>query len=308
MEARLFNRLDLSFEFYNRKTTDMLLAYPLPASSGFSSYYRNSGEMRNRGIEFALTGYIFDKEDLQWSVTWMGSTVNNKVLKLTDEGKDIIGGSQIIRVGETLYSYYVARSAGVDPMTGLKMYWAKDKDGNDYITTSTSKAQENRVIVGSRIPDLYGSLSTSFRWKNIDLAVSTNYSIGGKTNDGVYQEFMGCYYVAEAKHKDILRAWRKPGDITDVPRYEIGDVPIVTDDKLIDASYFSIKNITLGYTLPKLWTSKIGFKSARIAASVDNLWIFTHLKGMDPQYSLTGGTSYVYAPTRTVSFSLALKF
>lgn len=308
LEARLFNRLDLSFEFYNRKTTDMLLAYPLPASSGFSSYYRNSGEMRNRGIEFALTGYIFDKEDLQWSVTWMGSTVNNKVLKLTDEGKDIIGGSQIIRVGETLYSYYVARSAGVDPMTGLKMYWAKDKDGNDYITTSTSKAQENRVIVGSRIPDLYGSLSTSFRWKNIDLAVSTNYSIGGKNYDGVYQEFMGCYYVAEAKHKDILRAWRKPGDITDVPRYEIGDVPIVTDDKLIDASYFSIKNITLGYTLPKLWTSKIGFKSARIAASVDNLWIFTHLKGMDPQYSLTGGTSYVYAPTRTVSFSLALKF
>ena len=188
------------------------------------------------------------------------------------------------------------------------MYWAKDADGNDYITTSTSKAQENRVIVGSRIPDLYGSLSTSFRWKNIDLAVSTNYSIGGKNYDGVYQEFMGCYYVAEAKHKDILRAWRKPGDITDVPRYEIGDVPIVTDDKLIDASYFSIKNITLGYTLPKLWTSKIGFKSARIAASVDNLWIFTHLKGMDPQYSLTGGTSYVYAPTRTVSFSLALKF
>ena len=109
----------------------------------------------------------------------MGSTVNNKVLKLTDEGKDIIGGSQIIRVGETLYSYYVARSAGVDPMTGLKMYWAKDADGNDYITTSTSKAQDNRVIVGSRIPDLYGSLSTSFRWKNIDLAVSTNYSIGG---------------------------------------------------------------------------------------------------------------------------------
>ena len=149
----------------------------------------------------------------------MGSTVNNKVLKLTDEGKDIIGGSQIIRVGETLYSYYVARSAGVDPMTGLKMYWAKDADGNDYITTSTSKAQENRVIVGSRIPDLYGSLSTSFRWKNIDLAVSTNYSIGGKNYDGVYQEFMGCYYVAEAKHKDILRAWRKPGDITDVPRY-----------------------------------------------------------------------------------------
>lgn len=308
LEARLLDRIDLSFEFYNRKTTDMLLSYPLASSSGFDSYYRNSGEMRNRGIEFAVTGRIFDRRDFQWSVTWMGSTVSNKVLKLTEDGKDIIGSTQIIREGETLYSYYVARSAGVDPMTGEKMYWATDKDGNDYITESTTVAQANRVIAGSRIPDLYGSLSTSLRWKNLDFSISTNYSIGGKNYDGVYYEFMSCYYTAQAKHKDMLRAWRKPGDVTDVPKYTIGETPIVTDDKLVDASYFSIKNITLGYTLPRRWTSKIGFKAARVSASVDNLCIFTHLKGMDPQYSLTGGTSYAYAPTRTVSFNLDLKF
>lgn len=308
IEARLLNRIDLSFEFYNRKTTDMLLSYPLPVSSGFSGYYRNSGEMRNRGIEFAVTGRIIDRQDMQWSVTWMGSTVNNKVLKLTEDGQDITGSTQIIREGETLYSYYVARSAGVDPMTGEKMYWATDADGNDYITKSTTVAQNNRVIAGSRIPDLYGSLSTAFRWKNLDFSISTNYSIGGVNYDGVYYEFMSCYYTAQAKHKDLLRAWKKPGDITDVPKYTIGETPIVTDDKLVDASYFSIKNITLGYTLPKNWTSKIGFKAARISASVDNLCIFTHLKGMDPQYSLSGGTSYAYAPTRTVSFNLDLKF
>ena len=308
LEARLLDRIDLSFEFYNRKTTDMLLSYPLASSSGFDSYYRNSGEMRNRGIEFAVTGRIFDRRDFQWSVTWMGSTVSNKVLKLTEDGKDIIGSTQIIREGETLYSYYVARSAGVDPMTGEKMYWATDKDGNDYITKSTTVAQANRVIAGSRIPDLYGSLSTSLRWKNLDFSISTNYSIGGKNYDGVYYEFMSCYYTAQAKHKDMLRAWRKPGDVTDVPKYTIGETPIVTDDKLVDASYFSIKNITLGYTLPRRWTSKIGFKAARVSASVDNLCIFTHLKAMDPQYSLTGGTSYAYAPTRTVSFNLDLKF
>lgn len=308
LEARLFNRIDLSFEFYNRKTIDMLLSYPLPISSGFSGYYRNAGEMRNRGIEFAVTGRIIDRQDMQWSVTWMGSTVNNKVLKLTENGQDIVGSTQIIREGETLYSYYVARSAGVDPMTGEKMYWATDDQGNDYITKSTTVAQNNRVIAGSRIPDLYGSLSTAFRWKNLDFSISTNYSIGGVNYDGVYYEFMSCYYTAQAKHKDLLRAWRKPGDVTDVPKYTIGETPIVTDDKLVDASYFAIKNITLGYTLPKRWTSKIGFKAARISASVDNLCIFTHLKGMDPQYSLSGGTSYDYVPTRTVSFNLDLKF
>lgn len=308
IEARLFNRLDLSFEFYNRKTLDMLLSYPLPISSGFSGYYRNSGEMRNRGIEFAVTGRIIDRKDMQWSVTWMGATVNNKVLKLTDDGQDITSSTQIIREGETLYSYYVSRSAGVDPMTGEKMYWATDDEGHDYITKDLTEAQNNRVVAGSRIPDLYGSLSTSFRWKNLDFSISTNYSIGGVTYDGVYYEFMSFYYPAQAKHKNLLRAWKKPGDVTDVPRYEIRETPIVSDDKLIDASYFSIKNITLGYTLPKAWTSKIGFKAARISASVDNLYIFTHLKGMDPQYSLTGGTSYDYTATRTVSFNLDLKF
>ena len=308
IEARLFNRLDLSFEFYNRKTLDMLLSYPLPISSGFSGYYRNSGEMRNRGIEFAVTGRIIDRKDMQWSVTWMGATVNNKVLKLTDDGQDITSSTQIIREGETLYSYYVSRSAGVDPMTGEKMYWATDDDGHDYITKDLTEAQNNRVVAGSRIPDLYGSLSTAFRWKNLDFSISTNYSIGGVTYDGVYYEFMSFYYPAQAKHKNLLRAWKKPGDVTDVPRYEIRETPIVSDDKLIDASYFSIKNITLGYTLPKAWTSKIGFKAARISASIDNLYIFTHLKGMDPQYSLTGGTSYDYTATRTVSFNLDLKF
>ena len=308
IEARLFNRLDLSFEFYNRKTLDMLLSYPLPISSGFSGYYRNSGEMRNCGIEFAVTGRIIDRKDMQWSVTWMGATVNNKVLKLTDDGQDITSSTQIIREGETLYSYYVSRSAGVDPMTGEKMYWATDDEGHDYITKDLTEAQNNRVVAGSRIPDLYGSLSTAFRWKNLDFSISTNYSIGGVTYDGVYYEFMSFYYPAQAKHKNLLRAWKKPGDVTDVPRYEIRETPIVSDDKLIDASYFSIKNITLGYTLPKAWTSKIGFKAARISASIDNLYIFTHLKGMDPQYSLTGGTSYDYTATRTVSFNLDLKF
>ncbi len=309
LEARILNYLDLNFEYYNRTTVDMLLAYPLPISSGFDSYYRNAGSMRNSGIEFSLTGHIFNTKDFSWDITWMGSTVNNKVLKLTDSGADIMAsGSQIIREGEELYSFYVARSAGVDPMTGEKMYWATDENGNDYITKSTTVAQNNRVVAGSRIPDLYGSVSTALRWKNLDLSISTNYSIGGKIYDGVYYEMMSCYYVAETKHVDMLRAWKQPGDITDVPKYTIGETPIVTDDKLFDASYFSIKNITLGYTLPRKWTSFIGFKGARFSVSADNVCIFTSLKGMDPQYSFTGGTNYTYAPTRTVSFNIDLKF
>ena len=76
----------------------------------------------------------------------------------------------------------------------------------------------------------------------------------------------------------------------------------------IKTSYFSIKNITLGYTLPYRWTSKIGFKGARLSVSADNVWIFSSMKGLDPQYSLTGDTGFDYAATRTVSFNIDLKF
>ena len=126
--------------------------------------------------------------------------------------------------------------------------------------------------------------------------------------DGVYQGMMNFYYAGQTKHKNLARAWKKVGDVTDIHRYIIGGTETYTDDMLIDASYFSIKNITLGYTLPKKMTNKIGLNELRLAVSGDNLHTFTHLKGMDPQYSMTGGTTYVYAPTRTVSLRLDIKF
>ena len=81
-----------------------------------------------------------------------------------------------------------------------------------------------------------------------------------------------------------------------------------TDQNLIDASYFAIKNITLGYTLPKKWTDKIKMQKIRFYASGDNLALFSHLKGMDPQYNFTGTVGYTYTPSRTISFGIDINF
>mgnify|MGYP002793582060 FL=1 len=313
VEAAFWNqRLQVGLEWYTRKTTDMLLYYPLPMSSGFEGYYRNSGSMRNSGFEASITGRLMKTNDFQWDLTVMASTLKNKVLKLTDDGKDILSGSQIIREGEPIYSYYVSRSAGVDPMTGDQLYWATvDSKGNTvepYITTNETYAQASRVVAGNRIPDLFGSISTQLQYKGFDLSIATNYSIGGEMIDGVYQNLMSFYYAGQAKHINLERAWKKPGDVTDIPRYQIGKNYASTDDMLIDASYFSIKNITLGYSLPVKVIKRIGFQNLRFAVTADNLYVFTHLKGMDPQYSMTGGTTYVYTPSRTISFSVDVKF
>ena len=259
-----------------------------------------------------MSGDIFNTQDFGWRLTVMGSTVKNKVLHLADK-PEIITGSYIIKEGETLNSFYTASAAGVDPATGKQLYWAWDTDengvaGERYITDDQAKATASRSIQGSRIPNLYGSFTNEFRYKDFDLSVLCTYSIGGKVLDSVYQTLLYGNYIGQAKSAHLERAWKQPGDITDIPRIEIGKSYIVTDNNLINASYLAIKNIMLGYTLPKKLTQQWKMESVRLTATGDNLVLFNHLKGMDPQYNFTGGTNFGYVPVRTISFGIDVTF
>lgn len=318
IEASLFgNRLNASIEYYNRKTTDMILERPMAFSSGFESYLDNIGEMRNSGWEITLNGMLIKRPDMRWDVTVMASTQSNKVLNLTPETPEIIDGSTIIREGLPIYTYYMSKFAGVDPATGAALYYAY-KDVTDettgetrreeYITSDTSEASSSRYTCGSRIPDLFGSIGSTFQWKGLDFSILTTYSIGGKVNEAIYSSTMNPFYYGQTFHKHLTRAWKQPGDITDVPRVEVGTSSISSDRFLVDASYFSIKNITIGYTIPEKAANYIGMKSVRVYCSMDNLALFTHLKGMNPTYTLTGSTGFVYTPSRSFVAGLDIKF
>ena len=317
LEGTMFNNLlRFSIEYYNKKTSDMLLEYPMALSTGFSGYNANVGDMRNRGLEAELTVSPFRRGDFRWDVTLMASTVSNEVLKLTNESPEIVEGVRVIKEGYPIRTYYVSKSAGVDPATGAQLYWAYEKDeegnmkpGTEYITSDYSVANNCKYYMDSRIPDLYGSLSTNLSYKGIDLSVLTTYSIGGSIYEGLYSSAMNVAYATDTWHTNALRRWQKPGDITDVPRIEInGRRASYLDRYLVDASYFAIKNITLGYTLPKVWMNKAGLNNVRVFASVDNLALWTHLDGMDPQYNFSGGTNYSYVPNKTWTVGLEVKF
>ena len=315
IEAALFDRISATVEYYDRYTTDMLMSYPMAVSLGFSGYDTNIGNMRNNGVEISITSEIVKSDKVRYAMTWMGSTVHNKVLHLADK-PEIVTGNYIIKEGETLYSFYLPESAGIDPATGNKLYWMRnqvDDDNNpidDYITDDYSDALTCKRVCGSRNPVIYGSWSNDVRVGNFDFSLMTTYSIGGKLNDSVYQGLLYSTYVGQAAHVDRLKAWKQPGDLTTLPRIDAhGSAQIsLTDDELFDASYFAIKNITVGYTLPAKTLKRMNVKSARVSVTADNLKVFTALKGMDPQYNLTGGTGYSYTPTRTISVGLDLNF
>lgn len=316
LEGTLFDHmLRFSVEYYYKKTTDMLLNYPLPLSTGFTGYNANVGNLRNTGVEMELTVSPIKSKDLHWDITLMGSTVSNKVTKLTQQSPEIVNGIRVIKEGYPLNTFYMSKSAGVDPATGAQLYWAYEKDdngdmipGTEYITDDYSTAVNSKYYLGSRIPDLYGSISTNLNYKGFDFSLLTTYSIGGKVYDGIYRGAMEVTYLSSTWHSHALRRWQKPGDVTDVPRIEIGQSYATNDRFLIDASYFAIKNITLGYNLPRQIVSKAGLQNVRVFTSVDNLKLWSHLNGMDPQYSFTGGTDYDYVPNKTWSIGLEVKF
>ncbi|WP_231562271.1 SusC/RagA family TonB-linked outer membrane protein [Alistipes sp. ZOR0009] len=312
VELKVFNRVSATIECYERKTTDMLMDFPMASSLGFDGYRKNIGSMRNRGLDMTIGVDVLKSNDFVWRTTLIGSVIKNKVLKLADK-PEIISGNYIIKEGETLNSYYTSSAAGVDPATGKQLYWVWDIDadgnkGQKYVSDNMTKATTCREIKGSRIPDLYGSINNEFRYKGIDFSFLCTYSLGGKILDGVYSTLMYGNYVGQARSRHLERAWKQPGDVTDVPRIEIGTTQVTTDNNLIDASYFAIKNVTVGYTLPFKWLKTAGIESFRVTAAGDNIAMFTHLKGMNPQYNFTGGTNFGYVPTRNITFGIDVRF
>jgi TonB-linked SusC/RagA family outer membrane protein len=313
IETRMFDtRLTLSVEYFNKLTTDLLLFKPMATSSGFDGYWENVGNMVNKGVDLTVGVRVISTPKFQWNANIMASHLKNEVTKLSTDDQEIVLGSRIIKVGYPINSFYLSKSAGVDPMTGAQLYWirSKDADGNeiDIVSDSYNQAGSNKYIQGSRIPDVYGSISNDFKLWNFDLAVLTTYSIGGKMLDGVYSNMMAMRSAGNAWHSHMDRAWRQPGDITDVPRLQLGNVNQATDRFLLDASYFAIKNVTFGYNLPKRVSDKLQIHNLRLFATADNVYLFSALKGSDPQYNFSGGQDFAYVPIRTLSLGLDLRF
>jgi TonB-linked SusC/RagA family outer membrane protein len=316
IETRLFDRINLTAEFFKRTTTDMLLDVPMATSLGFDGYSDNIGSMYNQGFEFALNVEVVKSDNFDWTLNLLGTSIKNEITALATE-TPIISGYYIYKVGEPIYSYYLPRSAGVDPATGKQLYWVwddrdpiTDEQASDaYISSESSKAANSREAVGNKMPKFYGSIGSEFTiLKNIDFSFLTTYSIGGKALDGMYNAYMDPLYNGDNLHSNVLRAWQKPGDITDIPRLELNSTNRPTQSHLIDASYFAIRNITLGYTLPKKWINKTGLESIRVFATADNLVLFSKLDGFDPQSSFTSTSTYSYTPVRTFALGLNINF
>lgn len=310
------NRISGSVEYFDRGSSELLFDVPLGLSSVITSQTRNIGAMSNKGIELQLNFDIIKAKSFNWDLQVNFTSLKNNITKLPVETPTIVSGTKRLEVGSDIFAFYLRRWYGVDPLDGAGLYYAAPG-----ITTGTRTGPKGEILVtnssnaefgnaGSAIPKFFGSFTNTVSVKDISLSFLVNYQVGGKFYDGNYAGLMGVSY-GRALHVDNLNAWKKPGDVTDIPRLDIsqtGQFNAASDRWLIDASYLNIRNVTLSYMLPKSLLKKISFDQAKVFVGAENLYIFSKRKGLNPAESFNGTNSPVYVPNRLINLGINFTF
>ena len=311
-------------EYFLRKTTDMLLSFPVPPSQGYSSYYANVGDMRNSGIEIELNYTPIRTDKIVWDINLNMTHLRNKITMLPQERRNkvvegyggYVDGTTFFGEGLPMYTFYMKKYAGVSS-EGESMWYMDETDADGNVigrTTTTEYAKASDYLCGDPIPDLYGGFGTSLSCYGFDLSVAFTYQIGGLAYDSGYAAAM--YSPANKStgmnwHKDILNAWTPENSSSNIPRlqYEDQNQNGLSDRFLMNASYLNLQNINLGYTLPAKLSQKLGIDRIRIYLACENVYYWSKRQGFDPRYSYSGSTSQAtYSPVRTISGGINLQF
>lgn len=318
LDFRFWDRLYGTVDYFYRVTDDMLFQRPLATSSGRPYNWENIGAMENSGIEFELNVDIFNRDDLRWTVSLVGSHYDNKILTLPEENRadGITSGAFNLREGKSRYEYYTYKYAGMNER-GQGMWYMDvlDDQGNVVETTTTTEYQNaTKYFIGkSALPDFNGGLSTSFYFKGIDVSIATAFQIGGWAYDYSFLDGMSSsYYVGH--NKEMWKTFNPETGTGEYPIWNANDASNsftqTSDLNLVKASYFSIRNITVGYTFPKKWMEKIKVQSLRVYFTADNLALFSARQGFDPRVSMSGSNSDFsgYSPMKVISGGINITF
>jgi TonB-linked SusC/RagA family outer membrane protein len=303
------NRLQGSFEWFNRVSDNLLFDVPLPVSTGYASVWQNIGSMKNYGVELQLGYNAVRTKNFNWRIDLNLTHFKNEITKLppNQQEKGIVNGTKKLLVGHSIYDFWLREYAGVDASNGDALYYQDVLDANGKATgqRTVTNVYNNGTYYykGSALPDVTGGLTNSFNYKNFDLSFLLTFSYGGLFYDGNYASIMHRGSAGTAWSTDILGRWQKPGDVTTIPRLQnaIAGQDGVSTRFLFDGSYLNVKNITLSYTMPKSLANRAKLDGLQIFCNVDNAYLFTAHKGMDPQRAFDGTSDATYTPFRTVS-------
>ena len=300
------DRINLDVELYNKKTTNMLMAVPISyTASGFGTRWDNVGAMRNRGVEINVSADVLRIKDFTWNVNANVSYNKNEITELYNGITEYVASDtgRMVAVGHPLGEFYLNRYAGVNPTNGDALWYTKDGE----ITTEYN--ENDKVMLGkTHEAPWQGGFGTTLSWQGFSLSAQFTWVADRwmLNNDRVFQESNGLFSAYNQSKRMLYDRWKKPGDVTDIPRY--GVTPQLDSRFLEDASFLRLKNLMLSYTFPQKWLQRTNFlSSARIYAQGQNLLTFTSFTGMDPE-STSNVYKAQYPMSRQFTFGLEVSF
>lgn len=311
------NRLQLTADFYYKRVDDMLLNVMIPSSSGFTSAWKNAGQLENKGLDLQLTAYWF-RGEFSWSTDFNFSLYRNKILKLDggqyqqfyDRGlNEKIKSDVVLRVGEPVGIYYGYISDGVYnnaneiangyPGSNLKEGELKVVDVNgDGIIDSN-----DRVPVANVNPLHTGGMGNTFKYKGFDLYVFFRWSYGNDVINGNAYYLQGTTSINNILQSIDGNVWGTKNPEGNFPQSGSGtwSESVMRSDLVEDGSFLRLQTVALGYTLPDKLTRKMGMSKFRIALTGSNLWTWTRYSGFDPEANTGWGTVTRIAPGMDMS-------
>lgn len=317
LDFSLFNRVNVTLEYYLRNTKNLLMDSPVSMTTGFSSYLMNVGQLRNQGVELEINSTNFKTKDFEWKTTFNLSHNTNKVVNLDGDQTEIVSGTQIHKIGHSYRTFYMIEFAGINPENGNPQFYKNDllEDGS-YSKEITEKASEAKSIMLDKHaePNITGGLYNSFRYKWFDLSFLFNYQFGGWSYDTWAQKTEHGGYDMEANIPTYYAdSWKKPGDVTKYEQFyekksSVAMHKITNSRRLHSTDFLRLKTFTLGFTLPKQWLSSVGLSNARIYMSANNLWTWVAWDYYDPESVVNGSATQATPPLKTVTFGLNVNF
>ncbi len=323
-DARVFDRVSVELDYFIRQSTNLLMSVPLPLSTGVPTIDMNVGAMQNRGIEFRSVFDIFQTRDFRWSFDFNITSLENEITDMPERLEGTIVGTKRWETGRSYYEYYLREVSHIDPVTGSTMFFYDITDDEGEVIgrgTTSDIARADRYYIGeTSIPDFFGAFTNNLVYRNFDMSFMFTYGVGGKSYDNIYSWLMHEGRLGYHMHTDINDRWRAP--VANVGRddYQTFDgkpkvehenrnlFPGVSTQYLMDMTYIALRNVTLGYSLPRNLSDRVGISNLRLFVAGENLAIWNENEGMDPQHSFHGVTDHTYVPIRTITFGVNLQF
>lgn len=347
----LDNRLNVTADFFIKNTKDLLLAQSLAQATGFTSQWQNIGKIQNRGIELSITSTNIQTKDFTWNTNFNISFIRNELKALADGAShmyarsgfdsNFTGYDYIAKVGESLGLIYGYEFDGVYQYddfytdtdgklvlkpgvtqnsrysTGVKgepngarpgAVKYKDQDGDGDITT------KDRTVIGNAMPKWFGGITNTFEYKGFDLSFMFQFNYG---ND-IYNATR--LYATQTRSgrrnmlAEVADRWTPTNASNSVPSTKGYITNDVYSRFVEDGSFLRLKNLTLGYTLPKKWTNKFHASRLRVYVTGQNLFCLNNYSGYDPEVNslnnpmMPGLDWGAYPKSRVFTVGLDLQF